>query len=62
MRPLEEATDGDRPDVYFAELLVTEELLRTHGIIFAAGFIDQFAPEICVAAARLVLRRAGNDS
>jgi hypothetical protein len=58
----EQPADGDRLNVYLAELLVSQELLRTHGIIFAAEFMDQFAPEICVAATKLALRRAWDNS
>lgn len=57
-RPME----GDRRDFYLAELLVSQELLRTHGIIFAAEFMEQFAPEIYIAATKLAVRRAWNDS
>lgn len=58
----EQPTDGNRVDVYLAEFLVSEELLRTHGIIFAAEFMEQFAPEIYVAATQLALPRAWDGS
>lgn len=58
----EQPTDRDRRDFYLAELLVAQELLRTHGIIFAEAFMEQFAPEIDIAATKLALRRAWIDS
>ena len=62
MTRAEQPENDDRPDIYLAEFLVSQELLRTHGIIFAAEFMEQFAPEIHVAVAKLALRRAWSDS
>lgn len=55
-----EQQDGSRV-FYFAKMLVALELRRTHGIVFAAAFLDQFAPEVCRVAANLALR-PGHDA
>lgn len=39
-------------DLYFAKLMVALELRRTHGVIFAAAFLDQFGSEIGRAASK----------
>lgn len=46
----------------FAKLLVALELRRTHGKVFAAAFLDQFAPEVTRAAVKLALHPRTDDS
>lgn len=52
----ERPTAGDSVDFYFAESLVSQELLRTHGLVFATEFLAQFTPEIWGAANSLAQR------
>lgn len=48
--------------LYAAKMLIALELRRTHGIVFAAAFLDEFAPEVCKAAVKLAMRpRHGNN-
>lgn len=61
MNPPKQLASGENLDFDFAELLVSQELLRSHGIVFAAEFLEQFATEICLAACRLAQRRQWND-
>ena len=61
MNPLKHLAAAESPDLDFAEFLVSQELLRTHGIFFAAEFLEQFATEISVAACRLAQRHQWND-
>ena len=61
MNPHKQLASGECLDFDFAELLVSQELLRTHGILFAAGFLEQFGTEISLAACRMVQRRQWND-
>lgn len=44
----------DHCNDYFAKLLVALELRQTHGIVFAAAFLEQFSPEIGRAAYRAI--------
>lgn len=62
MTGLEHQRQGDSRAFYFAKMLVALELRRTHGIVFAAGFLELFAPEICQAAVKLALRSTHDNS
>lgn len=62
MTGLEHEQQGDSRVFFVAKMLVALELQRTHGIVFAVSFLDQFPPEVCRAAFKLALRPRHDNS
>ena len=62
MTGLKHEQQGDSRVFFVATMLVALELRRTHGIVFAVSFIDQFSPEVCRAAFKLALRSRHDSS
>lgn len=60
INPTNEPTSAGN-ELFFAKLLVALALRKTHGIVFAAAFLDEFESEIHLAATGASIRRSQNN-